>query len=620
MPISHEHDEDPGFNMEGAILYIAMALARGESFAQYSARALDDTDYLMPPPAHGNLRDDPGLRRSVALALVRALWRQMPDPANRFAPAELPNPERNALCHCGSGHKYKKCCEPIERSLPTQRMNLLPPLLSTLPKKRWAELVGSRISLDMVAATASDWSNEGLDKDAMALLEPWFVGDKYLDARHEILFDLLLNVYTNLGKPRKKSTLLERGIGCDDRVLRSSAMQRRVSLLADAGKYREAWLEFRNAQREDPDSPSLSHLEVIVLLNEGREAEARERARFWISRLQKRRDPGLDDLIEMLSGIAEHGGEGMLRIAEEMKPGVAEFISALRNAPPVSSAYLLQPAEDSAGPLMPLPALEKAHREWDDVFPDFELAGEESAALIWITAPQWLAVLDEQPILWQSFEVIPTLIEAVLAIAVPGTEGLINELAQRAESLLREVIRSNAAEGLKLEWGWMENRLALSLLGDLIVEDLNRPPTEESLARLEWLVLTLNPDDNQGFRDDLLRGYLECGRLGDALALSDRYPDDLAPMRYNRALTLFALGEIDRAVTALHDAVTEYPKPLTWLLKVNPKVPKQGKYGIAIGGDEEAWIYRNEHLHLWDQFAALEWARERSKSKPKNSS
>ena len=126
MPISQDHDDDPGFNMEGAIAFIAMAVARGESFAEYSARALGDTDYLMPPPAHGNLRNDPGLRRSVALALIRALWRQMPDPQNRFAPAALPHPERNALCHCGSGKKYKKCCEPIERSVPIQHMNLLP--------------------------------------------------------------------------------------------------------------------------------------------------------------------------------------------------------------------------------------------------------------------------------------------------------------------------------------------------------------------------------------------------------------------------------------------------------------------------------------------------------------
>ena len=36
-------------------------------------------------------------------------------------------------------------------------------------------------------------------------LEPWFSGDTHFDARHELLFDLLLDAYTNLGKPRKKS-------------------------------------------------------------------------------------------------------------------------------------------------------------------------------------------------------------------------------------------------------------------------------------------------------------------------------------------------------------------------------------------------------------------------------
>ena len=617
MTPSDHHDDAPNFDIDGATFYVAMAVARGESFAEYSARALDDTDYLMPPPAHGNLRDDPGLRRSLALAFVRALWRQMPDPANRFAPAMLPSPERNAPCHCGSGHKYKKCCEPIERGVPLERLNLLPSLLDALPKKRWGELVGSRISLDMVAATASDFSNENRDKDALALLEPWFVGDKYLDARHEILFDLLLNVYANLDKPRKKSSLLERGIAADDRVMRSAAMQRKVSMLADSGQYREAWLLFRNAQREDPDSPSLSHLEVILLLNEGREAEARERARFWAMRLQRRRDPELDDLIELLSGVAEQGGKGMLRVAEEMKPGVAEFISSLRDAPPVASVYQLDRMEDSAGPLRASGALETALVEWEGAFPDLQLLGEEGAAFIWITAPEWQAILDEYPILWQSFDVISALVEAVTAIAVPGTDHLVDELIERAENLLREIIRANDVEGLKLEWGWMENRIALSLLGDRVIEDLLGPVTEENLARIEWLVLTLNPNDNQGFRDALLRRFLECGRLGDALALTDRYPDDLSPMRYNRALTLFALGEIARATTALGNAITEYPKALAWLLKANPKAPKQGKFGIAIGGDEEAWIYRSEHLHLWEQFGALDWAKQASKSKRK---
>ncbi len=97
-----------------------------------------------------------------------------------------------------------------------------------------------------------------------------------------MLFDLLLDAYTNLGKPRKKSALLDRALAHGDRSLRSASMQRRVTMLADSGDYPRAWALFAQAQRSEPDSPSLSHLEVTLLLSQGRETEARERARFWL--------------------------------------------------------------------------------------------------------------------------------------------------------------------------------------------------------------------------------------------------------------------------------------------------------------------------------------------------
>ena len=613
MSIPSEHDEDPGFKIDDAIASISMALARGESFAEYSARALVDTDYLLPPPPFGNLREDPALRRSLALALVRALWRQMPNPANRFAPDALPNPERNAPCHCGSGHKYKKCCEPIERDVPNQPMNLLPDLLDALPKKRWGELVGSRISLELVGHTAYEWTRVGRDKEAAQLLEPWYTDDSHFEARHELMIDALLDAYTNLDKPRKKAQLLVRAQTHGDRTIRSAAMQRQVSMHADLNEFEDAWRLFAEAQRTNPDAPSLSHLEVTVLLSEGRESEARERARFWVMRLQRQGDPDLVDLITMLQDVAENGGEGMLNIAAEMKPGVDQFVAALRAAPTVASAYELDPVNDSAGPLTPSPELDSALAEWLAAFPDPQGFEGDDADAIWVYAADWLAVLEAQPILWQCFDVINSLCHAAVAIAVPGTDHLLDELFERAEALLHEVIRENSAGGFKLEWGWMQNRTALRLLGSRIQRDLDSPVTTSNLARLEWLVRTLNPNDNQGFRNPLLRRYMEAGQLGDALELADQYPDDFATTRYNRALTLFALGETGRATTALRDAIAEYPKPLAWLLKPNPKPPKQDTYGIAIGGDEEAWIYRCEHLHLWVQFEALDWARQISK-------
>ena len=45
------------------------------------------------------------------------VWKQTPHPAHRYAAAALPVPERNAACHCGSGRKYKQCCQLIERDI-----------------------------------------------------------------------------------------------------------------------------------------------------------------------------------------------------------------------------------------------------------------------------------------------------------------------------------------------------------------------------------------------------------------------------------------------------------------------------------------------------------------------
>jgi tetratricopeptide (TPR) repeat protein len=564
----------------------------------------------MPPPAQGNLREDPHLRRCLAVALVRALWRLMPDPTHRYAPAPLPNPERNAPCHCGSGLKYKKCCAPIDANVPIGRMNLLPYLLNALPKKRWSELVGSRIAPDMVGVTAHEWSREGKDKEALTLLEPWFTDDAHLDARHELMFDTLLETYTQLGKPRKKAALLDRGVAHGDRTIRSAAIQRRVCMHADEGDYADAWKLFAEAQRADPESPSLSHVEVTVLISEGREDEARARARFWATRLRRRGDPDLDDLIGFLDNIAHQGSGAMLDFAADREPAVGELRTAVHQAPPVACAYVLEPSGDSAGPLDAHAELEEALAEWEDAFPgpdDLEFP-EDAESEIWASAPDWLALLEQRPILWQSFEVLDSLVQAALLIPLTGTESLAIELLDRAEQVLHEVLRANKAEGLKLEWGWLQNRTALSLLGERLSIEREQAPTAETMARLEWLVLTLNPNDNQGFRPRLLRHYLELGRYDDALAFADRYPDDFAPMRYSRALALFALGRTDEASSVLREAVGAYPKILTWLLKSQPKAPPSGRFGIEIGGDEEAWIYRQQHLGLWQHLGALDWA------------
>jgi len=67
---------------------------------------------------------------------------------------------------------------------------------------------------------------------------------------------------------------------------------------------------------------SLSHLELVLLLSEGREAEARERARFWLQRLSRMRDPDLGGLIDFVRDVAENGGAAMISLARSHDPEV----------------------------------------------------------------------------------------------------------------------------------------------------------------------------------------------------------------------------------------------------------------------------------------------------------
>jgi tetratricopeptide (TPR) repeat protein len=580
------------------------------------ARGADYEDYFAGVKlAHGSLPAEVrqgAMEWSVAFCMAREVWRQTPHPAAGFGPGKLPATGRNDPCPCGSGGKYKQCCLAIEQGMPKLEMNLLPMVLDVLPRRRWAELAGSRIDPDMVFDTAQQMNQEGREKEACVLLEPWFVDDADFNAQREGLFDMLLDAYTELRKPRKKAQLLDRALTVGDRRMRSAALQRKSTMLADAGDYVAAWEAFGQAQRTDPASTSLSHLEITLLISQGRQPEARERARFWAHRLAALRDPELDGMIAFMREVTAHGEQALAQRMLDNEPDLQELAALLQAAPPVAAQYTLSPGEEAVGALKPQPALQKAMRSWDALAPKvghsplFDNGAVGPAAMA-----DWLPLLREQPILWNAFEVLDTIVETLRAWQLDLlNDALILPILDRAEQLLREVLRVNDAQGKRLEWGWQENRPALSLIGNRIAIDREDQLIDARLARLEWLVRTLNPSDNEGFRHSLVRAYLRVGRFVDALALCESYPDDFAAMQYNRSLALFAAGKSGAALTALRDAVDSYPKPLAWLLKANPKAPAQVGWGVQIGGDEEAWLYRCDSLALWQQLGATDWLRD----------
>lgn len=351
---------------------------------------------------------------------------------------------------------------------------------------------------------------------------------------------------------------------------------------------------------------------MTILLDEGRTAEARERARFWIKRLEAARDPDLAHLIALLRDLGERGDAAVTDKMLEWNPDLAALREVFQHAPPIASLYTLDAGEDEAGPLRPKALLRKALQAWAGCSagvahsPMESLMGEgiDDAGDI----ESWLPVLRELPDLWNSFEVLDVIVTTLKELhGATFTRTLAYPVLDRAERLLHVVLEANGAAGTRFEWSWLENRPALHLLGERIAVDMDQPADGAQLARLEWLVQTLNPNDNQGFRDVLMRAYLENARVEDALTLSSKYPDDFGPMRYNRALARFAAGRRGEALAALRDAAEDSPKLLAWLLKSNPKPPRQDKWGVRVGGDEEAWFYRESMLGLWQRLGAMDW-------------
>lgn len=597
--------------------------------------ALDNTGFeaaltsyrkLLPMVAPSLVAQMPQLeeaQRALALAMFREVWNRVPHPDQDWRPQPLPKPERNGPCPCGSGRKYKQCCGPLAGALPFggEGLSLLSYVLERIPLTQYKNLPFNKLSPEELGHVASLWIEQDRHEEAIALLEPLFADPAKLDARHEYAFDMLCDAYFELGHPIKRLRLVESMMQIPDRVLKSAAMHRRCSMLADEGKYPAAWKLFKEAQRVDPDNPSLAHLEVILLISQGDVGEAQERARFWAVRLRKLGYDG-EEIVDLLDEVAddpsafvealELGGDA----AGVDEQSLLRLIGLVEALPPPACHYRLQPRADEAGPLEADAELAKVETEWRDVFMaevDSDGDGDPWAETAWL---DWLA---GHPLAWQSFAILEDLLMAIDDAALEDDEfdsqldAMEDALLDRALALLRLNLGENAADGCKLEWGWLENRPALRLLGRLIEVEGG---SAAELPLLEWLVLTLNPNDNQGLRERLVHVYAGSGRAADALAVCERYPKDmLGAMIYGRILALYLLERRGDAVTALAEARTRFPHIARMLTAKKPRTPKLQPGLTTLGGEDEAWYYRQSWRGVWERSGALDWMRQVSGGK-----
>lgn len=580
--------------MELLCYSVARQLLSGIDFATFRTRMVDMV--ALPLDALGIPKEErhPELLQAFATLIALEFWNTTPLPENRFRPRKIAKPQRNDTCLCGSSRKFKQCCGKAEApELGITEQVMLGQVLRNLPKKTLKTLPLDGLHPEALGIVASDWLDQGNDKEAIALLERFFQGLPELDARAEHAADVLLNAYSEARSPRKKQNFIDALKAAPDKALRSTGWQRQAAMLSDRDNSTAAWEAFREAQRLTPNNPALSHLELLLLVADGRHDEAKSRAQFWAARLA--RDPDYDhsDLIALLHDLADGSDAGTLRTLKHTRSPQATLAEIVAGWPMPACEYKLAHGEV----LQAKPALNELESHWMDLREDFDSLA-------------WLDFLARSPLLGQSFRILRDCIEilSMLPDAMPGSnEALTRQLLERAETLRLAVLGKLKALNRELPWGFLDNRPLLTLAG-YYADDFAASRPEETLNLLRWMVNVANPNDNQGLRETLIHRLIESGDAAEAVTLAERYPDDFASTQYGHALALFSAGRSTEAETVLRTAVEAYPKVWKMLHAAKPKQPRMTGYGITVGGDDEAWLYRDMHVDLWRSTGALRWS------------
>ena len=562
--------------------------------------------------------------RSAALNL----FADLPMPGHALQAAGQARQGRNDPCACGSGQKYKHCCGANAMPQLFGNLNLLHYVLSAYPKSRLGEVAASKASIDAVADTAWQWLDGGDAARASALLEPYFSGTGPLADRLSPLFNLLMDSWLRLGRSTKRDRLIDSILKRGGRSLKSDALQRRTTMLADRGDNAGAWRAFKQASELNPNDPALSFLEVTTLLSEGRVAEAQSRAQWWAAFLARQRDPQLVNLVERLRDIAKDPHAGMMGVATSANADLQRLHDLFLAAPPPAVRHRFdvfmeenghRAAHAVATEFVPDADLAKLEKRWQKVFPQAKpslTAVQNDVEEVWDNAPAWLDLLQKHPGLWSSFDVLDDLVMAIDTIHWTGVEQrLLVPMAERAAEQLRLTLESRHSGAVECPWGVLSNRPILRPIAHLAYICKEAGNWQRFMELAHWLVFELNPNDNHGLRDDLSCAYVRFERWTDVLALNDRYPDDMQPsLALNAVLATWASGDITAAQKMIKLTRKDHAVAVKMLLEASPKpVKPDGAYGIAMGGKYEAWLYVSKMREFWDRQNALDWAREASK-------
>ncbi|MFC2993029.1 SEC-C metal-binding domain-containing protein [Halomonas tibetensis] len=554
----------------------------------------------------------------MAQALAPELWSQTPLERLDFATEPLARPGRNEPCWCDSGRKTKECCGTVRLPGPVPGH-----LMWMLSLREWkgstlkAALASGRAPAQGLLEAGLIAAETGQRGRAQQILESLFDRADWsrLPEQAEPAFEILIDLYHERGFHRKREALLDAVLEHGPLFLRGVALERLCLMHLDADDLDSARAAFVRAQQALPDSPTLAYIEAMLLLHEGHEQEAAERARFWFRRLARQGDLDPDQL-EFLADLAENPGatlaEQLLNAEEDLAEPLASLQALLEVLP---TAPRLQVSRTDEGRLV----YRQSDREqalvtaWLACFPA-EAVSESPLGLEddpWPAAGEWLAELCAHPEWLDAPAVLQGLTLALTTRfgSLPWmAPSLFAPLAERLERWLEQV----AAEGPgTLVWDDGDNAL-LMRTGLALVVGMERGARQHSRQLAERL-LELDDHDSLGLRELVLDQLLRDGRDSEALAIS--YPPEgeelgeaALSLLLGRALALFRLECPDEGAQALEMARRHNVHALTLLCVEKPRQLPAASGAAEPGSRAEAWQYRTLMRDQWRATpGALDW-------------
>lgn len=605
----------------------------GESLGSFCAWFVAELESAIGP-TDGPIGGDAEYNRRLRVTMARHFWRDVPMPQHRWRTQSLPKVERNDRCYCGSGRKFKQCCVDLADMPPVLNADhALGLVLASIPPDQLSVAALRQVPPAGLAIAAMAMRDAFGDAAVAALLEPLFLDPVGLDARHDDAFEVLMDVLLSLGQETRREQVVLAVGRCADKVLATSARCRRVSMLADRAEYAAAWALFHETQRLSPNDPQLLHLELLTLLSEGRDQEARERAPMLAARARKL---GFHELAQTLTDI---GLKGLVAAAqlpsddEVLDEEEQSWLDLLGSAPATfdeahcRGLYVVQQQPASGGQTEPVlqlragKALQAIEKRWRKAYPVVtpmmtDLDADADAIL---DDPQGvLDFLGKYPDAWCSVQVQDDLLLAARAITdISDAQSLFSAaraLAAHAVAVCRAVIGD--AQG-PLPWGKLENRPLLRVVAQAIIFARDAHDEAAADALMRWS-LARNPHDNHGWREPVIGRALALGQAQEALAWLDRYPGDMPPADHQRALAQFMLGDVVAAEATLRAAHGVAPAMVAALLpELMDAPPADEGPGMLIGGAEQAYEYRSLMRPVWVRTRALVWLQGLDLPKPK---